>query len=98
MVEIETPYPWMANLTKVPLIGGVLVLLIVLVPATVPVSLVTVPLGVSTHVGTGLACLVAAAWALVLQYRFHTTIRLLFIPVWLILPVLGVLGICGVLD
>jgi hypothetical protein len=104
MVAIETPYSWMANLTKVPLVGGILVLLIVLLPGTVAVTLGTLPFlaiwpsGVSAEVGVGISCLVSAGWAFVLQHRLRTTITVLYIPVWIVLPVLGVLSMFGLLD
>jgi hypothetical protein len=98
LIEINTPHAWLARMARVPLIGGLAILLVALVPATVLVSVVTVPLRVSSQVGTGISCLASTVWVILLEYVFHTRIRLLFIPLWIVLPVVGVLGLLGVLD
>jgi hypothetical protein len=98
MFEIDTPYRWMAGLAEVPLIGGFLVLCLVIIPGMITVALLSIPFGVNSRVGTPLTCLVSAVWALLLHFRLRTKIRFFFIPLWLLLPVLGVLGLLKVLN
>ena len=98
MISVRTQYEGLQQIAAVPVMGGVLLFVLALLP---------VPVAWLLHGAFGwwdatalarVVALVAALWNLGLSLFARTTINLFAIPCWLLFLLIGCLRYCGVIG
>ncbi len=98
MMSVRTQYEGLQQIAAVPVMGGVLLFVLALLP---------VPVAWLLHGAFGwwdatalarVVALVAALWNLGLSLFARTTINLFAIPCWLLFLLIGCLRYCGVIG
>ena len=100
MMSVRTQYEGLQKTAAVPLVGGVVLFVLALLPVPVPVAWLLH--GVfgwwDAAVLARVVALVAALWNLGLSLFARTTISLFAIPCWLLFLLIGSLRYCGVIG
>ena len=98
MMSVRTQYEGLQKMAAVPLLGGVLLFVLALLPVPV-VWLLHGAFGWwDAAVLARVVALVAALWNLGLSLFARTTISLFAIPCWLLFLLIGSLRYCGVIG
>ena len=98
MMSVRTPYEGLQKTAALPFMGGVLLLVLALLPVPVAWLLHGVLGWWDAEVLARVVALVAAGWNLILGLFARTTISLLALPCWLLFLLLGSLRYCGVVG
>ena len=98
MMSVRTQYEGLQQMAAVPLLGGVVLFVLALLPVPVAWLLQGVLGWWDAEVLARVVALVAAGWNLILGLFARTTISLLALPCWLLFLLLGSLRYCGVVG
>ena len=98
MMSVRTQYEGLQQIAAVPVMGGVLLFVLALLPVPVAWLLHGVFGWWDAAVLARVVALVAALWNLGLSLFARTTISLFAIPCWLLFLLIGSLRYCGVIG
>ena len=98
MMSVRTQYEGLQQIAAVPVMGGVLLFVLALLPVPVAWLLHVVFGWWDAAVLARVVALVAALWNLGLSLFARTTISLFAIPCWLLFLLIGGLRYCGVIG
>ena len=98
MMSVRTQYEGLQQIAAVPVMGGVLLFVLALLPVPVAWLLHGVLGWWDAAALTRAVALVAALWNLGLSLFARTTISLFAIPCWLLFLLIGSLRYCGVMG
>ena len=98
MMSVRTPYEGLQKTAAVPLVGGVVLFVLALLPVPVAWLLHGVFGWWDAAVLARVVALVAALWNLGLSLFARTIISLFAIPCWLLFLLIGSLRYCGVIG
>ena len=98
MMSVRTQYEGLQQMAAVPLLGGVVLFVLALLPVPVAWLLHGVFGWWDAAALARVVALVAALWNLGLSLLARTTISLFAIPCWLLFLLIGSLRYCGVIG